>query len=817
MSSTQLEVDCLPVAKVVPMFVKETECGANEHPLEFTYVYSFFVRPAGKFDPEEYAQYVQPVAAVNSVEQFWSVYRHLKRPCDIGEKVDIHFFKKGIKPVWEDGANVKGGKWILRLKKGLASRVWENLLLAMVGEQFLVGEEICGAVCSIRNQEDIVSLWNRTADNAGVTNRIRDTLRRVLNLPINAVLEYKRHDDCLKFLFYHEAITFRRGCFWLVTHLYLKDLRRNHLIDLLCTLLNLRSELPTTTRVVRVYYPKKNTSTSGAVMFIHGGGFALGNIDMYDSLTRKLAKMINSVVFSVEYRLSPETPFPGGLQDCERALEFFIRNAEFKYGVDTNKIVIMGDSAGGNLAAVITQRRRLKKKTPNLLGQVLMYPLLQLADLQSISYRYFHKRLNGLALVDPESVAYYYMFYAGIDMDKYGHLVKYTLVNGHIAPEHREKVNKILSYDSFSSLNYNNETLPNRQTVEYSEEAQRLMAPFITNPDFSPLMREDLSGLPPGILYAKRLEVNLLNYIFVRLLIFLLKAAGVPTKLRNYENGFHAMLNFHNEVEEVSESLHEIADWTKRAIMAADLKLVYDMSDITLSTPDGVTCVLPRKVAFISSLISEVATHCDDSNAPVPLLNVQGPTLKLVDLSFTIFLMKELFNSSHYKAILFSSDWMQRKFKGSSQAPVSTKESKHDNDKKYDGKDKNLANWERMFFEKLPKEELFKMLNAANYMGIALLIDSGSSYIAELITGMSVEEARNYLNLESDLSEEHEEEMKRKHTWLEDKSKLGSSLLMPIYSFFLTLSHSDYIVFAPVSPLMMLFSVVSWPIMAYIG
>lgn len=85
----------------------------------------------GKFDPEEYAQYVQPIAAVNSVEQFWNVYRHLKMPCgrknfpsktmkwiaEFQEKIDIHFFKKGIKPVWEDESNVKGGKWILRLKK----------------------------------------------------------------------------------------------------------------------------------------------------------------------------------------------------------------------------------------------------------------------------------------------------------------------------------------------------------------------------------------------------------------------------------------------------------------------------------------------------------------------------------------------------------------------------------------------------------------------------------------------------------------------------------------------------------------------------
>ncbi|EJW88221.1 eukaryotic translation initiation factor 4E-4 [Wuchereria bancrofti] len=183
------------------LLVKPTPCNDGEHPLEFTYVFSYFVRPQGKFDPEDYALYVQPVASFNSVEQFWNTYCFLKRPADINEKVDFHMFKEGIKPVWEDDANRKGGKWILRLKKGFSSRIWENLILAMIGEQFLVGEEICGAVCSIRNQEDIVSLWNRTADNLATTNRIRDTLRRVLNLPPNAILEYKRHDDCLKHVF----------------------------------------------------------------------------------------------------------------------------------------------------------------------------------------------------------------------------------------------------------------------------------------------------------------------------------------------------------------------------------------------------------------------------------------------------------------------------------------------------------------------------------------------------------------------------------------------------------------------------------------
>uniref|UniRef100_A0A8D0R4X7 Eukaryotic translation initiation factor 4E family member 2 n=1 Tax=Sus scrofa TaxID=9823 RepID=A0A8D0R4X7_PIG len=117
---------------------------------------------------------------------------------DLTGHSDFHLFKEGIKPMWEDDANKNGGKWIIRLRKGLASRCWENLILAMLGEQFMVGEEICGAVVSVRFQEDIISIWNKTASDQATTARIRDTLRRVLNLPPNTIMEYKTHTDSIK-------------------------------------------------------------------------------------------------------------------------------------------------------------------------------------------------------------------------------------------------------------------------------------------------------------------------------------------------------------------------------------------------------------------------------------------------------------------------------------------------------------------------------------------------------------------------------------------------------------------------------------------
>lgn len=96
------------------------------------------------------------------MESFWTVYSHLKRPSLLPVVSDYHIFKKGIRPVWEDEANKRGGKWIIRLKKGVADRYWEDLLLAIVGDQFAeAGDEVCGTVLSVRSGEDVLSIWTR--------------------------------------------------------------------------------------------------------------------------------------------------------------------------------------------------------------------------------------------------------------------------------------------------------------------------------------------------------------------------------------------------------------------------------------------------------------------------------------------------------------------------------------------------------------------------------------------------------------------------------------------------------------------------------
>ena len=108
----------------------------------------------------------------------------------------MHFFFSCFNNyIGEDPVNNRGGKWMVRLKKGIASHYWEQLLLAIIGEQFDVGSEICGAVVSVRNSEDIISVWNKNADNKDATNKIRDQMRRTLKLPSFIAIEYKKHID----------------------------------------------------------------------------------------------------------------------------------------------------------------------------------------------------------------------------------------------------------------------------------------------------------------------------------------------------------------------------------------------------------------------------------------------------------------------------------------------------------------------------------------------------------------------------------------------------------------------------------------------
>ncbi len=124
----------------------------------------------------------------------------------------------------------------------------------------------------------------------------------------------------------------------------------------------------------RIYYPSSENSgkLSGALVFYHGGGFVLGDIDSYDGVTSQLAGQSGLIVVSIGYRLAPETPFPGGLLDAQHAFNWLYDNAE-NYRIDRERMAIGGDSAGGNLSAVVCILNRDEGKAKPAL-QMLIYP-----------------------------------------------------------------------------------------------------------------------------------------------------------------------------------------------------------------------------------------------------------------------------------------------------------------------------------------------------------------------------------------------------------------------------------------------------------
>ncbi len=175
-----------PVSKVVNSIRKESistalipeSTASPSAPPDFNapwplkYTWAVWYRPPTAKNVD-YEKSIVPLCKFSTAQEFWKVFSHLKRPSSLPSVSDYHVFKQGIRPVWEDDENKRGGKWIMRLKKGVADRYWEDLLLALVGDQFLDAGD-------------------------GVKNvKIRDTIRRVLKLPEGTNIVWRSHDDSI--------------------------------------------------------------------------------------------------------------------------------------------------------------------------------------------------------------------------------------------------------------------------------------------------------------------------------------------------------------------------------------------------------------------------------------------------------------------------------------------------------------------------------------------------------------------------------------------------------------------------------------------
>ena len=122
---------------------------------------------------------------------------------------------------------------------------------------------------------------------------------------------------------------------------------------------------------VRIYTPDI-AKPAPALIYFHGGGWVLGDLESHDHVCRSLANRVPCVVLSVDYRLAPEAKYPAAVEDSMAATEWIAAHAG-ELGIDAGRIAIGGDSAGGNLATVVARLAR-DRKGPRLIYQLLIYP-----------------------------------------------------------------------------------------------------------------------------------------------------------------------------------------------------------------------------------------------------------------------------------------------------------------------------------------------------------------------------------------------------------------------------------------------------------
>ncbi|TBO37076.1 alpha/beta hydrolase [Pedobacter kyonggii] len=139
---------------------------------------------------------------------------------------------------------------------------------------------------------------------------------------------------------------------------------------------------------LRIYTPKAGSGPYPLIVYYHGGGFVIANLDIYNASAQALAEQVGAIVVSVAYRLAPENKFPTAHNDAFTAYEWAVKNA-VDLKADPAKIAVVGESAGGNLAANVSIVAR-DKHIMLPVHQVLIYPIAQ-ADMNTESYKMYEK------------------------------------------------------------------------------------------------------------------------------------------------------------------------------------------------------------------------------------------------------------------------------------------------------------------------------------------------------------------------------------------------------------------------------------------
>ncbi|ETV75701.1 hypothetical protein H257_10085 [Aphanomyces astaci] len=184
-STDDAAVEPIPTAPVV------------KHPLQHRWVL-WYDNPKKKLANESWEENLKVVYTFDTVEDFWGMFNNILPPTKLLVGSNYHLFKEGIRPMWEDPINAKGGKWVLtnnRQRRARLDDAWMNTMLALIGECLEDDDDLSGAVVSVRKTQDRVAVWTQTATNEPLQRKVGSNFRKVLDLSKNEGLKYQSHAD----------------------------------------------------------------------------------------------------------------------------------------------------------------------------------------------------------------------------------------------------------------------------------------------------------------------------------------------------------------------------------------------------------------------------------------------------------------------------------------------------------------------------------------------------------------------------------------------------------------------------------------------
>jgi acetyl esterase len=163
---------------------------------------------------------------------------------------------------------------------------------------------------------------------------------------------------------------------------------------------------------IRIYWPPTDHGTPPVLLFFHGGGFVVGDLDTHDGTCRQHAVGASAVVVSVEYRLAPEHPYPAAVDDAWAATQWVAEHGS-EIGADADRLAVAGDSAGGTISAVIAQRARDSVDSADGVGVKLLFQLLWYpSTMWDPSLPSFTENADA-AVLDRAAIAAFSRWYAG--------------------------------------------------------------------------------------------------------------------------------------------------------------------------------------------------------------------------------------------------------------------------------------------------------------------------------------------------------------------------------------------------------------------